>query len=90
MQRGQHLQRRPFAHLQAAAQRLKFFVQIVQGFTHELEVLQGGIGLRPQTGLDDVEAQHRAKGCRVRQCGMVMQPQVAFEPDDAVSQNHAP
>jgi hypothetical protein len=38
--------------------------------------------LSPQLGLDDEEWQHRASLGRRGQCGVIMDAQIAFEPDD--------
>jgi deoxyribodipyrimidine photolyase len=48
-------------------------------------VLGGRVGLRPQAGLDDVQAQHRAALRGVPQRPVVAYAQIALEPDDAVA-----
>ena len=88
MQRCQHLYGGPCAHLQATTQGAQFFVQFDQRFAHKFKVLQSRIGLRPQIRLNDVEAQHRPLVGGVHQRRVVVQAQVAFEPDHPVSHSH--
>ena len=58
-----------------------FAVQVTQAFQYELVMLVADVGLRPNAGLDGIQAQHRATGRRMVQGRVVMQAKVAFEPD---------
>ena len=60
-------------------------VEIEQALAEELVVLAGGIGFGPERGLDHVEAQHRTPGRGLAQGGVVMDAEIALEPDDGVA-----
>jgi len=81
----QHIDHLAHGHMQAAAQRAQLCVQSLQRLAHKAVVLRSRVGLRPQTGLDHVQAQHRAAPGGLQQWPMVMHAQVAFEPDDTVA-----
>jgi hypothetical protein len=72
-------------HVQSAAHALQRKVQVFQALFEEFVVLRAGIRLLPKAGLDGVQAQHGAEACGMRQSGVVMQAQVAFEPNNAVA-----
>jgi hypothetical protein len=48
---------------------------------HELLLPAGSVGLPPQFGLDDVDGQHGASRRRFGQRAVVVDAQVALEPD---------
>ena len=85
VQAGQHVHHLAHGHLQRGATPLQSLGQVVQAFLHKVVVLQGGVGLGPQAGLNHVQTQHRALGGSVVQRGVVVHAQVAFEPDDGVA-----
>jgi hypothetical protein len=71
--------------MQSPTQRFERAGQFAQALQNEFVVLARRIRLRPQAGLDHIQAQQRAGRGGIHQSRMVMQPQVAFEPDHAVS-----
>ena len=60
-------------------------VEIAQALAEELVVLAGGIRFGPERGFDHVEAQHRTPGRGLAQGGVVMDAEIALEPDDGVA-----
>jgi hypothetical protein len=71
------------AHDEAAAARFEGRVQLAQGVDHEIELAARMFRLGPVTRLENVKRHNgRAAGHRGQQGGVIMDPEVPFEPDN--------
>jgi len=85
VQLSKHMGQLTYAQVQLAAAGFQRAVQVAQAFMDESQVLRRSVGLRPQAGLQHVQAQHRSVRGGLCQRGVVVQAQVALEPHHAVA-----
>ena len=84
VQAGQHLGHLAHGHLQLGSAAAQVLRQVGKALLQEPIVLQRGVGLGPQAGLDHIQAKHGSALRGLGQGCVVVHPQVALEPDNGV------